>query len=72
MTRYFHPVNTKSPPICHPQKKNFHIESNALALGGVGMAHVTNPENRYFCNHVNLLLLEGEGMTVINSDLRLS
>jgi hypothetical protein len=43
-----------------------------LVLGGVGMAHVTNLENGYFCNHVNLLLLEGGGSTVINSDLRLS
>jgi hypothetical protein len=43
-----------------------------LALGGVGMDHVTNLENRYFFNHVNLLLLEGGGSTVINSDLRLS
>jgi hypothetical protein len=68
MTRYFHPVNTKSPPICHPGNfffLDFHIESNVLALGGVGMDHVTNLENRYFCNHVNLLLLEGGGVPLL-------
>lgn len=54
--------------VIHKKKKwvlDFHIESNLLALGGVGTDNVTNPENRYFCNHVNLLLLKGGGPLLI-------